>query len=124
MELVPVAQITVSRLFQNGSGSEQACPSFILLRRRQQRRRKQEKYKMSIWIRKMFQQRQWKSEYYLSLVELKLYDHEYFFKQFRMLPSKCEELLYFQILINSPSNFSQESPLNYPPFCKFYTGTN
>jgi hypothetical protein len=27
MELVPVAQITISRSFQNGSGSEQAFPS-------------------------------------------------------------------------------------------------
>jgi hypothetical protein len=30
----------------------------ILLRRRQQRRRKQEKYKKSIWIRKIYQERQ------------------------------------------------------------------
>ena len=27
MELVPVLRITISRLFQNGSGSEQGCPS-------------------------------------------------------------------------------------------------
>jgi hypothetical protein len=31
MELIPVSQITISRLFQNGSGSEQACPSSDLL---------------------------------------------------------------------------------------------
>jgi hypothetical protein len=31
MELVPVSQITISRLFQNGSGSKQACPSSDLV---------------------------------------------------------------------------------------------
>ena len=31
MELVPVSQITISRFFQNGSGSEQACPSSDLV---------------------------------------------------------------------------------------------
>ena len=31
MELVPVLQITISRLFQNGSGSEQARPSFYFV---------------------------------------------------------------------------------------------
>ena len=65
----------------------------ILLRRRQQRRKKQQKYKKSIWVRKIFQERQWASEYYLLIEELKLYDHKFFFKQFRMLPSKFEELL-------------------------------
>ena len=35
-----------------------------------------------------------------------------------MLPSKFEELLYFPILINSPSNFPRKL-LNYPPFCNF-----
>jgi hypothetical protein len=39
----------------------------ILLRRRQQRRRKEEKYKKSIWIRQIFQERQWKSEYHLLI---------------------------------------------------------
>jgi hypothetical protein len=39
------------------------------LRRRQQRRNKQEKYKKSIWIRKIFQERQWKSKYHLSIEE-------------------------------------------------------
>jgi hypothetical protein len=31
MELVPVSQITISRLFQNGSGSGQTCPSSELV---------------------------------------------------------------------------------------------
>jgi hypothetical protein len=31
MELVPVAHITISRIFENGSGSEQACPSSDLV---------------------------------------------------------------------------------------------
>ena len=60
-------------------------------------------------------------KYHLLIEELKLHDQEYFFKQFRMLPSKFEELLYSPILVNSPSN-SPRKFLNYPPFCKFYTG--
>jgi hypothetical protein len=44
-------------------------PHLILLRDRQQRIRKQEKYKKSIWIRKLFQERQWKSEYHLLIEE-------------------------------------------------------
>ena len=70
MELVPVSQITISRLFQNGSGSEQACPSSDLVTSSPERRNKQEKYKKSIWIRKSFQERQWKSKYHLSIEEL------------------------------------------------------
>ena len=30
MEHVPVSQITILRLFQNGSSSEQACPSYLV----------------------------------------------------------------------------------------------
>jgi hypothetical protein len=55
MELVPVSQITISRLFQNGSGSEQACPSsdlVTLLPAKEKQTRKIQK--KSIWIRKIF----------------------------------------------------------------------
>jgi hypothetical protein len=44
-------------------------PHLILLRDRQQRIRKQEKFKKSIWTRKSFQERQWKSEYNLLIEE-------------------------------------------------------
>jgi hypothetical protein len=44
-------------------------PHLILLRDRQQRIRKQEKFKKSIWTRKIFQERQWKSEYNLLIEE-------------------------------------------------------
>lgn len=80
----------------------------ILLRRRQQRRKKQQKYKKSIWVRKIFQERQLKSEYYLLIEELKLYDHEYFFKQFRMLPTKFEELLSFVAPLVTKSSIRRE----------------
>ena len=48
-----------------------------------------------MWVRKIFMERSWKGEYHLLIKELKLYDHEYFFKQFRMLPDKFEKLLSF-----------------------------
>ena len=42
------------------------------------------------WI---FQERKQKGEYHLLLQDLRLHDHEYFFKCFRMSHSKYEELL-------------------------------
>jgi hypothetical protein len=70
MELVPVSQITISRLFKTAAAMNKRVLLVIWLRRRQQRRSKQEKYKKrSIWIRKIFQERQWKSKskYHLLL---------------------------------------------------------
>jgi hypothetical protein len=89
MGLVPVLQITISRLLQNGSGSEQACPSSYCVTSSQQRRRKQEKYKKSIWVRKIVQERQMESEYHLLMEELKLYDHEYLLSSFVCRQRNC-----------------------------------
>jgi hypothetical protein len=72
MELVPVSQITISRLFQNGSGSEQACLSSDFVTSSPAKEKQTRKIQKSIWIRKIFQERQWKSKYHLSIEELKL----------------------------------------------------
>ncbi len=66
---------------------------FILVRLRMRLRKKSLKYKKSIWIRKIFQEREEKSEYHLLVRELELFDKEYFFKMFRMSPQKFERLL-------------------------------
>ena len=51
------------------------------------------KYKKRFWVRRIFQERKQKGEYHLLLQDLRLHDHEYFFKCFRMSPLKYEELL-------------------------------
>ncbi|CAB4027184.1 Hypothetical predicted protein [Paramuricea clavata] len=61
----------------------------LLLRRRKQRR----KYRKIFWVRKIFAERKHKGEFHCLVQEMKLFDHELFFKHFRMLPSKLEELL-------------------------------
>jgi hypothetical protein len=58
--------------FKTAAALNKRVLHLIWLRRRQQRRSKQEKYKKSIWIRKIFQERQWKSKYHLLIEELKL----------------------------------------------------
>ena len=64
---------------------------FQLLRRRIQRR--QNKYKKSFWIRRIYEERQEKGEFHLLVKDLRLFDHLYFFKCFRMSPSTFEKLL-------------------------------
>ena len=62
----------------------------FLLRRRQLRRKKRK-----CLVRKIFSKIKSRGEYHLLIKELQLFDHEYFFKKFRMLPSKFEKLLSF-----------------------------
>ena len=62
----------------------------LLLRRRIHRRNK---YKKAFWIRQIFAERKQKGEFHFLINDLKLFDHQFFFVQFRMLPSKLEELL-------------------------------
>lgn len=44
-------------------------------------------------VRKLFAERESKGEFHLLISDLKLFDHEYFFKYFRMSPTRYEELL-------------------------------
>ena len=61
-----------------------------LIYRRRKRLKRQKKIKMRIW--KIYTKRQTKGEFN-SLVEyLMLFDHFYFFRMFRMNPSRVEEL--------------------------------
>ena len=57
------------------------------------RRMKKDKYKKSFWIRKLYQERKTKGEFYLLVQDLRLFDDELFFRYFRMNASKFEELL-------------------------------
>ena len=46
-----------------------------------------------VWVRNLYKERDQKGEYQLLVKELKLYDHELFFRYFRMLPGTFEVLL-------------------------------
>ena len=52
-------------------------------------KKKQKKF----WVRPIFRERRLKGEFHTLIQDLKLFDSEYFFKQFRMTPTKLEELL-------------------------------
>ena len=49
--------------------------------------------KKRFWVRQIFMERHSKGEFHVFVKELKLFDHEFFFKQFRMTPEKLENLL-------------------------------
>ena len=69
----------------------------VLTRHRLKRRRleTEDEYttQRRFWVRKIYAEREEKGEFHTLILEMKLGDHEMFFKQFRMLPSKLEELL-------------------------------
>jgi len=49
--------------------------------------------KRRFWIRGLYQERDQKGEYILFVRDLWLYDHEIFFKYFRMMPNIFENLI-------------------------------
>ena len=81
----------------------------IILRRRLQRRKIQSKYKKRFWVRQIFKERKQKGEYNLLVKDMKLFDHEFFFKQFRMLPAKYEKLLSYVAPLITKSSMKRES---------------
>ena len=52
-------------------------------------KKKQNKF----WVRSIFKERELKGEFHALIQDLKLFDSEYFLKQFRMTSTKLEELL-------------------------------
>ena len=62
----------------------------LLFKKRQLLKARKRKHK--VWVRKIFTERHTKGEYHHLIQEMKFYDHEFFFKQFRMSPSRFEEL--------------------------------
>ena len=51
------------------------------------------KYRKSIWVIQLFKERETKGAFNLLVKDMALYDQEYFFKFFRMTPTKYEQLL-------------------------------
>ena len=65
----------------------------LLLIYRRRKEKKVKKYRKRFWVRRIFQERKTKGEYHSLVKELILFDHERFFKMFRMLPQQFEALL-------------------------------
>jgi len=86
-----------------------AILTILIIRRRMQRRKLKMKYKKKFWIRKIFEERKQKGEYHLLVKDMRLFDHHYFFKQFRMLPSKYEKLLSYVAPLITKSSTRRES---------------
>ena len=59
-----------------------------ILNKRQRRTRR-------YWVRDIYKERETKGEYHLLVKQMKLHDHELFFKCFRMSPTTFEKLLCF-----------------------------
>ena len=78
----------------------------VIFRRR--RKRLKNKYKKRFWVRKIFKERNQKGEYHLLVKDLRLFDHEFFFKNFRMLPEKFEQLLSYVAPMITKSSFRRE----------------
>ena len=51
------------------------------------------KKQRTFWVRPVFRVRKLKGEFHTLILELKIFDSGYFFRQFRMTPTKLEELL-------------------------------
>ena len=54
---------------------------------------KKNKYKKTVWIRKLFEEREQKGEFNMLVKDMKLFDSEWFFRYFRMSPETFEQLL-------------------------------
>ena len=55
--------------------------------------RQNEKYTKHFWMQRIYQERILKGEFHLLIKEMILFDHEYFFRCFRMVPETFEKLL-------------------------------
>ena len=69
--------------------------AFLLALRQREKlmAKKKHQRKHKVWVRKLFRESFEKGEYYKLVLDMKLFDHELFFRYFRMLPDKFEELL-------------------------------
>ena len=66
---------------------------WLFRKRRKSYRLIEKKKQRKFWVRPIFKERKLKGEFLTLIQDLKLFDSEYFFKQFRMTPTKLEELL-------------------------------
>ena len=81
----------------------------VLVRQRIKKRKAKRWRKRDFGCREYLRKRKTKGEFHTLVADMKLFDHEYFQKQFRMSPTKLEELLrlHFFLFI---SNLTQIEP--------------
>ena len=72
----------------------------LLLLRRQLHRRKKRKER-SIWVRQLFTERNTTGEYAMLVTDMKLFDHEYFFKVLGCCPLPWSSCFLILLLISS-----------------------
>ena len=65
--------------------------------------------KKRFWVRKLYTKRLQKGEFHLLVRDLRLHDHEYFFKYFGMSPTVFEELSFV-----SPITVKQSTAMHNP----------
>ena len=83
----------ISKTKMAGMKQEQLRRLLVLIVLRRRLRRQNEKYKKCFWMRRIYQERILKGEFHLLIKEMILFDHEYFFRFFRMAPETFEKLL-------------------------------
>ena len=83
--------------------------SVMSRRRRVARNKERQKFKKRFWVRQIFFDRKRKCEFHLLVKDLKLFDHKIFFHQFRMTPSKLEELLNWVAPVIIKSSIKREA---------------
>ena len=66
---------------------------WLFNKRRKSCRLMEKKKQNKFWVRSIFKERELKGEFHALIQDLKLFDSEYFLKQFRMTSTKLEELL-------------------------------
>ena len=71
--------------------------------------KRRQKYKKSMWVRKLFRERKTKGAFSLFIKYVQLFDHEYFFKFFRMTPTKYEHLLSLIAPASTKSSLRRET---------------
>ena len=79
-----------------------------------QRRKKNRQAKFAkrrLWVRRLYEERSFKGEYELLVRDLKLYDHEVFFKYFRMTPKTFEKILNFIALFITKKTTVMRAPI-------------
>lgn len=81
----------------------------LLLRRRFRRKYAKKKKARRFWVRKIYLERKTKGEYHLLVNDMRLFDREFFFRQFRMTPTKLEELLSYVAPVIMKSSMRREA---------------
>ena len=79
-------RISTARLLSKMAAVNKRQQLLLLLILRSRLRQRNEKYKKSFWVRPLFKERVRKGEFHLLVNEMKLFDHEYFFRNVRMSP--------------------------------------